>query len=160
MEKERLILKQKIKDMNDYGYDRIANFNKNYRSGLCETIRELMNSLLINATRLEKKYHKKNTLQDMDIDNTNLKELVRFAFTKKQLAMNQYEYWSKMCVEIGKIIGGMINTNNEVNGAKDSYYVCNCCNVKIKINEYKYSLENFNKALCRRCQNIERERKR
>lgn len=158
MNNQRLILYEKIYEMSLYGYQRISSYDRNYRDTLGKSIKDCMNSMLNNASRLEKKYNKKNTIQDIDIENDCLKKFIRMSKDLKMISMGQYEHWAKMCVEIGKIVGGMINANSEAEPGKENIYVCSSCNSKIAKNVYGYSLEHFKKPLCLRCQKIERER--
>ena len=66
------------------------------------------------ATRLERKYYKKTTLEDLDIELAVLKELVLIASDKDYsgpkhappLTIHQREVWSRFNTDIGKMIGG------------------------------------------------------
>ena len=66
------------------------------------------------SIRLEKKYYKKTTLEDMDIELATLKELVVMASEKDYcgakfappLSIHQRETWGRLNTEIGNLIGG------------------------------------------------------
>lgn len=65
------------------------------------------------AVRLEKKYHKKTTLQDLDIEVDVLRNLLRLAkdpnlYPKQKpcLDFHSWEVWIRKVDEIGRMIGG------------------------------------------------------
>lgn len=70
------------------------------------------------ATRLERKYYKKTTLEDLDIELAVLKEFVIVASDKDYrgqkyappLTLHQREVWSSFNREIGCMIGGYMES--------------------------------------------------
>ncbi len=71
------------------------------------------------AVRLEKKYHKKTTLQDLDIEIDVLRNLLRLAkdpnlYPKQKpcLDFHTWEVWIKKVNEIGCMIGGYMDWVN------------------------------------------------
>ena len=66
------------------------------------------------AAKVEKKYYKKTTLQELDIELDVLRHFIRLAQDKRYYGQNiapplsfkKYENWSKLLNEIGRIIGG------------------------------------------------------
>jgi four helix bundle protein len=93
-----------------YAYPVLRNFPKAERYAMVADIKQCMDDLLELIVAAQKKYYKKTTLQELDVANTKLKYYIRLANTLGLLPNKQYENWSKMVVEIGKIIGGWINS--------------------------------------------------
>lgn len=60
-------IKEKIYEMILYGNPQLKDFPKTERYVLAGDIRKTMYTMLEMAVRLEKKYHKKTTLQDLDM---------------------------------------------------------------------------------------------
>ena len=112
-ESTSFILKEKISDMMKYGNPATANFPRRDRQ-LADSIRRSMLAMLRLAIQIEKKYYKKTTLQELDIELDVLRHLIRVAQDKDYygpkiappLPFKKYEYWSKLLNEIGRIIGG------------------------------------------------------
>lgn len=112
----KFILKEKIGDMMKYGMPLVDTFPRRNRK-LADTMRDAMLEMYRLAIRLEKKYHKKTTLEDLDIELAVLKEFVVLASDKDYcgskftppLTMHQREVWSRYNTEIGKMIGGYKN---------------------------------------------------
>lgn len=110
---KKFILKEKISDMMKYGMPLVDAFPRRNRK-LADTMRDAMLEMFRLATRLEKKYYKKTTLEDLDIELATLKEFVVLASDKDYcgekfappLTMHQREVWGGHNNEIGKIIGG------------------------------------------------------
>lgn len=106
-------LKEKIYDMILYGSPALEQFPKSERFLLAADIRSSMYELLRYSIILEKRYYKKNTIEEMDIELDKLRHMVRMAADKRLypnrapcLHFRKYEYWAKLLDEIGKMIGG------------------------------------------------------
>ena len=107
------ILKEKIADMMKYGKQAVANFRRRERQ-TADEIRRSMLTMYRPSIMVEKKYYKKTTLQELDIELDVLRHLIRLAQDKDYYGRNvapplpfkKYEYWSGMLSEIGRIIGG------------------------------------------------------
>ena len=107
------IMKEKIGDMMKYGMPMVNNFPRRERK-LADTMRSAMLEMYRLSVRLEKRYYKKTTLEDLDIELAVLKEFVVIASDKDYyggkfappLTLHQREVWSRFNDEIGKIIGG------------------------------------------------------
>lgn len=108
---EDLILKRKLEEMIQYGYVCIGRFPKSERFTLAADIKACMYSAMRLTITANKRYHKKNTLQDLDIEVEMLKSLVRLSKDLSFLPFKQYEYWQNLNVEIGKMIGGWIKSS-------------------------------------------------
>lgn len=110
---KRFFLKEKIGEMLKYGMPLTDSFPRRERR-LADTIRASMMEMYRLAVRLEKKYYKKTTLEDLDIELAVLKEFVVIASDKDYrsrkyappLTIHQREVWSRLNTEIGNLIGG------------------------------------------------------
>jgi hypothetical protein len=106
-------IKEKIYEMILYGNPQLKDFPKAERYALAADIRKTMYSMLELAVRLEKKYHKKTTLQDLDIEVDVLRNLLRLAkdpnlYPKQKpcISFHTWEVWIRKVDEIGRMIGG------------------------------------------------------
>lgn len=115
--KEFLLL-QKILDMMEYGYIALRQFPKSERYALSTDIKHCMDEMLSLAITAQKRYYKKTTLQDLDIEIMKLRVYIRLAFRLRFLPIEKYENWSAMVVEIGKMLGGWIKTVNDRQATK------------------------------------------
>lgn len=106
-------LKEKIADMMKYGKKAVANFPRRERQ-TADEIRQSMLTMYRLAIRVEKKYYKKTTLEELDIELDTLRHMVRVAADRDYydqnvappLSFKKYEYWSGLLNEIGRMIGG------------------------------------------------------
>lgn len=109
----KFVLKEKIGEMLRYGLPLVDKFSRRDRK-LADILRDSMLEMFRLATRLERKYYKKTTIEDLDIELAVLKEFVIIASDKKYrgekyappLTMHQRETWSRYNAEIGRMIGG------------------------------------------------------
>ncbi len=111
---------QKIEDMIGFARPMIGRWPPFYRYTLGEDIYREMIDLLRLATKARLKYYNKTTLQELDTEKEILKALVRQAnkteFTdknrnkRKLLSDHSYGVWAEKLVEIGKLIGGWLQS--------------------------------------------------
>lgn len=109
----RFVMKEKICDMMKYAMPIVNTFPRRDRN-TADIMRECMQSMLRYAIRLERKYYKKTTLEDLDIELAVLKEFIVIASDREYsgpkyappLSMHQREVWQRHTSEIGKMIGG------------------------------------------------------
>ena len=101
---------QKIEDMMEYAYPALAQFPKAEKFSLAQDIRHSMKFLLELTITEDKKYTKKTTLENMDIECAKLKVYIRLAMKLKFISFHRYEVWEGMLVEIGKMIGGLLKS--------------------------------------------------
>lgn len=107
------VLKTKIEDMMKYGKKAAAQFPKRERATASEINRAMVKMYRL-SIEIEKKYYKKTTLQELDIELDVLRHLIRLSADKDYydgnatppLPFKKYEYWSGLLNEIGRIIGG------------------------------------------------------
>lgn len=111
------ILKEKIADMIKYGKPITAQFPRRERQTANE-IRASMLTMYRLAVVIEKKYYKKTTLQELDIELDVLRHFVRLAQDKDYygpnvappLSFKKYTVWSMKLDEVGRIIGGYMKS--------------------------------------------------
>ena len=101
---------QKIEDMMEYAYPALDQFPKAEKFSLAQDIRHSMNLLLELTITEDKKYTKKTTLENMDIELSKLKVYIRLAMKLRFISFHRYEVWEGMLVEIGKMIGGLLKS--------------------------------------------------
>jgi four helix bundle protein len=109
---EELKILQKIFDMMEYGYGALAQYPKSEKFALVTDIKRSMDTMLERTIEAQKKYYKKTTLQDLDVEIMKLKAYLRLSLNLKFLPMKKYEIWSGKVVEIGKMLGGWLKSVN------------------------------------------------
>lgn len=114
---EDLAILQKIFDMMEYAYGALAQYPKSERFALVADIKRCMDTIMERCIEARKKYYKKNTLQEMDVELEKLRAYIRLSFRLGFLPPKKYEVWSEKVVEIGKMLGGWLKT---VNGHKST----------------------------------------
>lgn len=67
-----------------------------------------MDNLLKLIVRCGKKYYKKTTLEDMDVELETLRTYVQVAVENRVISVKKFEYWSKLLDELGRMIGGWL----------------------------------------------------
>lgn len=112
-------LKEKIGEMIRYGRPLTKNFPRKDRD-LADDIRSCMNRMFHLVVEIEKKYFRKTTTQELDIELEWLRLLIRLAADKEAsgkypppLSVHQYEVWSRCNAEIGKLLGKYIQSLNK-----------------------------------------------
>ena len=101
---------QKTMDMVKYAYKAIAQFPKSEKYAMGADIKRCLGQLLELEIEAHKKYHKKTTLQNLDITLAKVRIYTRLAHDLGFLQTKKYEQWAAMNVEIGKMIGGWIKS--------------------------------------------------
>ncbi len=109
---EELKILQKIFDMIEYGYKALQQYPKSEKFALVTDMKKSMNILLKRCIEAQKKYYKKTTLQDMDVEIAVLRAYIRLSFQLGFLPLKKYEVWSGQVVEIGKMLGGWLKSVN------------------------------------------------
>ena len=107
---DELKILQKTEDMILYGNKALAQFPRSERYALAADIRQSMYTFYRLIITANKKYYKKTTLQDADVELEVLRGFIRLAANKEMryLPMNKYENWAKMLSEIGRMLGWWI----------------------------------------------------
>jgi len=107
---EDLKVLQKTYDMIHYGYVCLRQFPKSEKFALAREIKQVMAGMLRLIIQANKRYYKKTTLQDIDVELATLRTYVRLSKDMGFLPFNKYENWAKMLDEIGKMLGGWIKS--------------------------------------------------
>lgn len=97
--------------MIEYGYIALKQYPKSERFVLAADTKQCMYNMLKLIIRANKRYFKKTTLQDLDIEIDTLRHLIRLGHSLGFLPFRKYEIWSKQINEIGKMLGGWIKSN-------------------------------------------------
>lgn len=107
---EDLKILQKTYDMILYGNICLRQFPKSEKYALASDIKQSMYTLLRLIITANKRYYKKTTLQDLDVELDTLRTLIRLSADSELrfLTLKKYENWSRMLNEIGKMLGGWI----------------------------------------------------
>lgn len=107
---EEMKIQTKMFEMMDYAYQALAQFPKSEKFGLATDIKRSMDVCLSRIIEASKKYFKKTTLQELDVEVAKLKVYVRLAYRRGFLPEKKYEIWLEYLVEIGKMVGGWIKS--------------------------------------------------
>ena len=107
---EDLKILQKTYDMILYGNICLKQFPKSEKYALASDIKQSMYTLLRLIIAANKRYYKKTTLQEIDVELDTLRTLIRLSADSelRYLTLKKYENWSRMLNEIGKMLGGWI----------------------------------------------------
>ena len=108
-------LAEKIEEMVDYGYPITQSFPRKDRE-LADELRRSMLAILRYSVEIDRRYFKKTTTQNLDVELAVLRKFVRLAASKKlhggkyppPLTIHQYETWAKFNDDIGRLLGGYI----------------------------------------------------
>ena len=107
---EDLQILQKTYDMILYSQNALQQFPKHEKHVLATEIRQTMNNLLTLIITANKKYYKKTTLQEIDVELEKLRFFVRLSKDMKYIDIKKYEVWSRLLTEIGRMLGGWMKT--------------------------------------------------
>jgi len=112
-EHNQLTILTKLHDMAKYAYPALAQFPKSEKFAMVVDIKRCFNMVLEKAIEASKKYHKKTTLQEMDVELMKLRHYLRLSHELGFLPPKKYEILTGMVAEIGKMLGGWIKYTNE-----------------------------------------------
>lgn len=105
---EELKLLTRLEELDQYSHGVLQQFPKHEKYVLAMQIRQTLAELIHQTIRCAKRFHKKTSLQDMDIEVEYLRSLVRKSYALGYVNIHRYEIWSSHVNEIGKIVGGWI----------------------------------------------------
>lgn len=94
-------------------YDAVVQYPKSEKFALgADTKNSFMRfyRLIIAAA---KKYYKKTTLHDADVELFVLKHFIRMGFERRYMTMKRYEMLSGYLEEIGRMLGGWIKATEK-----------------------------------------------
>ena len=104
---------EKLTDMIEYAYPILAQFPRSEKFTLVADIKHIMLDALKLCIEVGKKKSKKTSLFNLDVQIETLKRFIRISFDLKFISMHHYDVWSKKVAEIGKMIGGLIQAENQ-----------------------------------------------
>ena len=110
-------LKNEIENMIKYGRPLTLNFSRKDRD-LAIEIRETMLRMYKLSIELEKKYYRKTTAQELDVELESLRHFIRMASDKDYFgtkyspppSTHQYETWARYNRTIGNMLGAYIKS--------------------------------------------------
>ena len=105
---DKLTIITKTNYLLDELYDAIAQYPKSEKFALgADTKQAGLNfyRLIITAA---KKYYKKTTLKDADVELVVLKNFIRMGHSRRYMNTNRYERLSRAIEEVGRMLGGWI----------------------------------------------------
>ncbi|RDY70335.1 diversity-generating retroelement protein Avd [Halobacillus trueperi] len=108
--KEELAILQKAYDMIEYGYVALRQYPKSEKHTLAAETKRSMYDLMRLIIRANKRFHKKTTFQDIDIELENLRYLIRLGNGLGFLPFKKYENWSRKLNEVGRMLGGWMKS--------------------------------------------------
>lgn len=103
----RLEVRQKVEDMIIFATPFLKQIPRIDRM-LRDTIEAEMYLLLKLCITAESGYKYKTTLQEIDVSQKTIRRYILLAQTEKILSMRHYKSWSEKMVEIGKMVGGLL----------------------------------------------------
>lgn len=107
-----LTIQTKTRDMMVYAFICLRQFPKSERFVLGSEIRQCIYKILRLTIAASKRYHKKTTIQDLDIEIATLKHMIRVAYDLQYIDGKKYENWQRKVVELGRMTGGWIKSVN------------------------------------------------
>jgi len=107
---EELKVLQKTYDMIQYGYICLRQYPKSEKHTLAAETKRAMFKLLETIIMANKRYYKKNAIQEADVQLEILRYYIRLAKDLGFLPIRKYENWAKMLSEIGRMIGGWLKS--------------------------------------------------
>lgn len=103
-----LILQDKLRQLAAYERAVLLQFPRSERHSICQDIRMTTRNIQRLISRCKKRYYKKTTLEDIDVELDLLRELIAESYESKYINVHKYEVWSRKINEIGKMTGGWI----------------------------------------------------
>lgn len=101
----------------------LNHFPTHEKYGLCQEMRRCFYACYAHAVESEKKFHKKTSLGNLDVEHEKLRWFVHMAYElgyfgfhngeKKGKGYDRYIVLSSMVDEVGRMIGGWINAERE-----------------------------------------------
>lgn len=105
-DRDPLLILGKIEDMMLYAYPVLNAYPKYERFVLAADIKRCMDQAMEGTIEANKKYYKKTTLQELDVEIDKLRKYVRLSYRLKYIDFKKYKQWSEKVNEIGRMLGG------------------------------------------------------
>lgn len=110
------MLRTKLNELIRYTHIALEQFPKREKYQLCADIKNSLYTATRLTIQMERRYYKKTTLQDIDIEIDFLRILVRLAYQLGYISIGHLEVWMTQVDEAGKILGGLIKYFNNHQG--------------------------------------------
>ena len=118
--KNPLILQTKMEEVKDYTHTILFQFPKKERYQLCAEIENTVNAALHEIIRFEKKFYKKTTLQEIDIELEYLRVLIRQARKEGYISVKRLGVWMSKVDEAGRLLCGLVRHFRAVAEARET----------------------------------------
>ena len=99
---------EKLEELAAYSHIALLQFPKIEKFLLCAEIRKSISDIIRGVITAWKKFHKKTTLSEIDIEIAMFRVLVRRAWSLKYINNHRFEIWARHIDEIGRMLGGML----------------------------------------------------
>jgi len=103
-----LLIEKKIRDMIVYNHIMVAQFPKHEKYLLANKVRELGYDIFEAAVTVNKKFHKKTTMSDLNVKHEVLRQFVNLAFELKYIDAQKHRVSQLKIDEVGKLVGAWI----------------------------------------------------
>ena len=108
-----LIILQKAKDAMKYLYTSWVKYPRSEKLGLVSDYKKCLFQFLIYIITAQKKYYKKTTLQDADVQLELLRLFNDLSYDMRFIDEKRYQLISERLNEIGRLLGGWIKSQKE-----------------------------------------------
>ena len=103
---EGLKILAKLEELDAYSHQVVVQFPRYERHVLAAEIRHTLAQVIRSA----KRFHKKTTLEDLDVEVEFLRSQVRKSLALKYISLHRYEVWMRHVNEVGSMVGGWLKT--------------------------------------------------
>ena len=153
---DELDIMQKALEMMDYGYPALEQMPKAQKiNGLGKDMMEDLGRIRRLISKAARAHGKKDTLRwlrGLDDEIADLKLCLRIACDNQYLPMKKYEVWSKYLVELGKMTGGWIHSQEIEVENDQKIHVCSECGGDVIGSAYGYTMKKYGRPICYACQ--------
>lgn len=117
---ESLAMLEKMEEVSAYSRIALRQFPKYEKFLLAAEIRTALTEIKRLLIRAAKRYYKKTTLEDLDIEIELLRSLVRESVKLQYIDMKRYEVWAAKIGEIGKMLGAWLKNVRAAQGGTET----------------------------------------
>jgi hypothetical protein len=108
-----LIILQRTKDLMQYLYTSFVKYPRSEKLGFVADYKKCLFSFLTYIITAQKKYFKKTTLQDADVQLELLRLFNDLSYDMRFIDEKRYQLISEKLSEIGRLLGGWIKSQKE-----------------------------------------------
>ena len=158
MAEKDFLLQQKVYDMILYAYPALEQMPKSQKFSLAQDIKRCMDRVMRLVITANKKYTKKTTLQELDVEVAALKVYIRIAYDLRYLPAKKYEYWWKLAK--WWVVGGAPRDCKTRQRLRVSRNISASTVGLLSRKKQRFiQPKNFGRALCYSCQKKAKEQK-